>query len=177
MPRVAVIAVLLVTVCACDAPWEGPSLPTGSHWISVRAIASGPENCPVSQALIAATTVDQVEARVQATCAGHGCNATVGCWPGLVPPPGSIFVALYRYDGRCGAATKGGEAVSASTLYFIVWVGRGTGQCGEAALAPAFALYAVARSLLPTVGVLHVELQIQDVTSGTATYDTEVALG
>lgn len=177
MPRVAFIALLLAAVCACDAPWEGPTLPSGAHWITVRAIASGPQNCPTNEPLIAATSVEQVDARVLATCAGRGCNATVGCWPGLIPPRDSIFVAVYDPNGYCGAASKGGWAVSSSTLYVISWVGRATGHCGEAGLAAGVGLYAVARSDLPKVRGLIVELQDQSPQHPTGVFDTEINLG
>ena len=177
MPRIAVIALLVVALCACDAPWEGPTLPVGAHWIDARAIASGPQKCALGQELIAGTTVDQVGARVLAACAGRGCNATVGCWPGLIPPQDSIFVAVHEDNGLCGAAGKGGWAVSPSTLYLISWVGRATGRCGEAGMASFLVLYAVARSVLPKVQLLTVELQVQDVVNGTSTYDAQVSLG
>ena len=177
MPRLAVVALLLIGACACDAPWEGPTLPEGAHWIAVRAIASGPENCWISDALIAGPSVDQVEARVQAACAARGCNKTVGCWPGVIQPADGIFVAIYRNNAGCATTGKGGWAASPTALYAVYWEGRSGPSCGEAGMASAFVLYAVARSVLPNVRLLRVELQLQRPQYPTYTQDTEVDLG
>src|SRR6266699_296725 len=167
MKRLAVL-LALVLVQACDAPWAGPTLPDGGHWVSFNPISyEGPR--VITNDIFAASTTAELESAVLAfeTSRHPGyrldqaCPAP--CW-GPVPAsqPGLLYLAVATMADGCGdTRVKEGAAMAGRTLYFIHWVGVRSGSRCLAAQDARWRLLSVSTRDLPGSGTLTVRLQLQ----------------
>lgn len=167
MKRLAVL-LALVLVQACDAPWAGPTLPDGGHWVSFNTISyEGPR--VITNDIFAASTTAELESAVLAfeTSRHPGyrldqaCPAP--CW-GPVPAsqPGLLYLAVATMADGCGdTRVKEGAAMAGRTLYFIHWVGVRSGSRCLAAQDARWRLLSVSTRDLPGSGTLTVRLQLQ----------------
>lgn len=177
MVKFAPLLLLYVAICACDAFWDGPTLPGGAKSIAYTVLS---EQGPVSNmdmVVVADTSIAAVRASVAQRTHQPDCNADAissdPCWEKIADGPGRLYVAMTR-PYACGTVRE--TAVrSGSTLYFIYWIGRPQGPCGDAFPRPHLRLVSFHRSDLPPSGRLVVDLQIQE--GGTTNdYRTEVML-
>ena len=158
MTRSFLIACVLAlgTTIACDAPWAGPALPAGGHWLSFSTVSyEGPR--VVTNAILAANSTAELESRVP----DQSCPAP--CWGQLqADKPGLLYLAVATIPDGCSETTiKERTAIAGRTLYFIHWVGARSGtRCG-AAFDERWRLLSVSRSELPEAGTLTVRLQRQ----------------
>ncbi|HEV2218390.1 MAG TPA: hypothetical protein VGV88_12560 [Candidatus Dormibacteraeota bacterium] len=177
MVRFAPLLLLLVAVCACDAFWEGPTLPGGAKSIAYTVLS---EQGPVSNMgtfVVADTSIAALRASVAQRTHQRDCHidaiSSDPCWEKIADEPGRLYVAMTR-QYVCGTVRET-AVLSGSTLYFIYWIGRPQGPCGDASQLPYFRLVSFHRSDLPPTGCLAVDLQIQE--GGTTTdYRTGVTL-
>jgi hypothetical protein len=161
MTKFASLLLLLVAMCACDAFWEGPTLPGGANYIAYTVLS---EQGPLSiTGIEAATSI----AALRETIAQHTHHADCHaydisgdpCWEKIADAPGRLYVAVTR-PNYCGSVRET-AALSGRTLYFIDWFGRPQGPCGDAYPQPHFRLLSFRRSDLPPSGLLTVDLQFQ----------------
>ena len=170
LTRSFVIACLLAlgTASACDAPWAGPTLPAGSHWLSFTTVsADGPR--PTTNAILAGNSTSELESGVLALETSRqpgypldqSCPAP--CW-GQLPAdkPGLLYLAVPTMPDGCSDTTiKERAAIAGRTLYFIHWVGARSGKSCLVAEEARWRLLSVSRRDLPGPGILTVRLQLQ----------------
>jgi hypothetical protein len=175
--RVAIAVLAVLMASACDAPWAGPSLPNGGHWVTYRPSRAGPFGCNTTATVIAGNTLAEIRTKVQADCRkSSACERQPSsCWQGLAEEPGNFYIAVVLFY-ECNRAVKDNVAVSNRTLYYIHWVGSPHGVCNAAMAVPSYSLFLVPRSELPGAGPLTVELQIQTQDQPTESIDTQVDL-
>jgi hypothetical protein len=163
-----VIALALALTPACDAPWAGPTLPAGGHWLTFTTVSSDGPRVVTNDILVANSTAE-LEASVLAfeTSRHPGyrldqaCPAP--CW-GLVQQykPGLLYLAVATMPDGCGDTTiKERAAMAGRTLYFIHWVGTRSGTRCLAAEDARWRFLSVSRRDLPAAGILTVRLQLQ----------------
>jgi len=172
-----VLCVLALTAApACDAPWAGPSLPSGADWVNYTESERGPVGCGVEPAIIAATSLDELRQMLTATCqrASACTNPPGGCWQGLQEQPGNVYLAVLLTP-LCAQPSKEDIAASSTAIYFVEWVGHSHGVCDAMLALPPFRLFIVPRAGL-RAGPVTVELRVQNEGQGTTTVDTQVAL-
>jgi len=170
MTRSFLIACALAfgTTIACDAPWAGPTLPAGGHWLSFTTISDlGPR--VVTDAILAANSTAELESGVLASETSRqpgyrldqSCPAP--CWGQLqADKPGLLYLAVATMPDACGdTSIKERAAIAGRTFYFIHWVGARSGTRCLAAEDARWRLLSVSRRDLPGAGTLTVRLQLQ----------------
>ncbi len=176
MLKFAALLLLLVAACACDAFWEGPTLPGGAKYIAYTVLSQGgppSEGIPI----MADTSIAALRSSIAQRTHQRDCHVDAisedPCWERIADAPGHLYVAMTP-PYVCGTVRQT-AALAGRTLYFIYWVGRPQGPCGDAYPQPHLTLLSFSRIDLPPVGRLTVDLQVQ---SGGATTDdkTEVTL-
>jgi hypothetical protein len=177
MLKFAPLLLVLVAVCACDAFWEGPTLPGGAKYVAytVLSLQGPPSNTDI--AFAADTSIAALRARVaqgtrQPDCYAYAISSDP-CWEQIADAPGHLYVAM-TYPDYCGAVRET-AALSARTLYFIDWFGRAQGPCGDARQRPHFRLLSFNRSDLPPSGPLTVDLQLQGGRTGDSKVEVTLA--
>jgi hypothetical protein len=163
MPRFAPLLLLLAAMCACDAFWEGPTLPGGAAYVTYTVLSVlGPASNGDTD-VAAATSIAALRASIAQRTHQPNCNAFAissdSCWEQLADAPGHLYVAV-TFPNYCGAVRET-AALSGRTLYFIDWFGRPQGPCGDAYARPHFRLLSFNRSDLPQAGPFTVDLQLQ----------------
>lgn len=169
---------LLLTVAACSTPTlvpPGPVMPNGAHPVDVTFRGVGPYGCGAAPSIVAGPSLDAVKIPVLERCRSQCLTPGLACWAQLPDQPDDFYFAVYTAN-ECNRPVQESAAVRGSTLYFIHFIGKPTGVCNAAMMQPAYRLFTSTRSVLPASGLVTVELQIQDVTSGTVTYDAEANL-
>ena len=180
--RLLFIVGALICLGACDAPWAGPSLPVGSHELSVTQLSrTGPID--FGPDVLASTSLAEVRNAViaHATQAHSGpdvaCRAYPDlpdpCWMRLSDSRQFVYIAVIT-NSECVNATKEAVSLGAGTLYFIHWIGSAQGVCNMAMARPNWRLYAASRRDLPSAGTLTVRLELQGTEQ--RDIDTQVAL-
>ena len=175
MLRFTPVLLLLVAMCACDAFWEGPTLPGGATYVAYTVLT---EQGPASNsytAIEADTSIAGLRASIALHTRQPDCQADAissdPCWEKVADAPGHLYVAM-THAYACGTVRET-AALSGRTLYFIYWIGRPQGPCGDAFPRPHFRLISFHRSDLPSSGRLTVDLQFQD---GGATTDDKTVV-
>lgn len=142
MERV-LLAVALAALMACDAPWSGPTLPSGAHSYALRQLSPrGPLG--IGPDIFASTSLADVRAGViSRTQRWHPasvqqlCQARPDwpdpCWLQLDQPRAFVYIAVLIVP-PCTAASKEASALGDHTLYFIYWVGNPNRGCQIAAM-------------------------------------------
>ena len=163
MSRFAPLLLLLIATSACDAFWEGPTLPGEATYLAYTVLS---EQGPASNSDIeieAATSIAALRASIAQHTHQPDCNtfgvSSDSCWEQIADAPGHLYVAV-TFPNYCGAVRET-AALSGRTLYFIDWFGRPQGPCGVAYARPQFRLLSFNRSDLPPSGHLTVDLQLQ----------------
>ena len=179
MTKFVPLLLLVVAACACDAFWEGPTLPGGAKNVGYTVLSQqGPPAANLGIAMLADTSIAGLRATIaqrtrQPDCHAYA-NSSDACWEKISDAPGHLYVAL-PYPYACNQSVRETAALSGRTLYFIEWFGRPQGRCIGAYPQPHLRLLSFNRSDLPPSGRLKVDLQFQD--AGTTTdYKTEVTL-
>jgi hypothetical protein len=180
MPRFAPFMLpllLLVATSACDAFWEGPTLPSGATYVAYTVLSELGPNSISDTEIAAATSIAALRASIaqrthQPDCKAFGISSD-SCWEQIADAPGHLYVAV-TFPNYCGAVRET-AALSGRTLYFIDWFGRPQGPCGDAYPRPHFSLLSFNRSDLPPPGPLTVDLQLQGGRTGDSSI--EVTLG
>ncbi len=159
--RCLVVVVALALAQACDAPWAGPSLPAGGHWVSFASVPSeGP--IAVRDGIFAATSTTALEAAVGASGYTIKGACRQPCWRVYnADQPGLLYLAVVTTEDRCDTTVKEAAAVSGRTLYFIHWIGDPNGSRCDAALAARWRVLSVSLRDLPGPGTLTVRLQLR----------------
>jgi hypothetical protein len=163
-----VIVLALSLAQACDAPWAGPTLLAGGHWLSFTTVSSeGPR--VVTNAILAANSTAELESAVLASETSRhpgyrldqSCPAP--CWGQLqADKPELLYLAVATMPDGCGDTTvKERAAIAGRMLYFIHWVGARSGTRCLAAEDARWRLLSVSRRDLPGAGTLTVRLQLQ----------------
>jgi len=179
MPKFVSLLLLIVAVCACDAFWEGPTLPGGAMNIAYTVLSEqGPPASNLGIAILVDTSIAGLRATIAQRTHRPDCHAYVNspdaCWENIADTPGRLYAAL-PYPYACNQSVRETAALSGRTLYFIEWFGRPQGRCIGAYPQPHLRLLSFNRSDLPPSGRLTVDLQFQD--AGTTTdYKVEVTL-
>lgn len=177
MARLAPLLLLLIAICACDAFWEGPTLPGGSTYIAYTVLSEQGPPSNTDTVIAADTSIAGLRASVAHRTRQPDCHADAissdPCWEKIADAPGHLYVAM-THAYTCGTVRET-AALSGRTLYFIYWIGRPQGPCGDAFPQPHFRLISFHRSDLPPSGRLTVDLQIQD-GGATNDYMTDVTL-
>jgi len=125
----------------------------------------------VADTSIAALRASIAQRTHQADC--HAYGSSDPCWEKIADAPGHLYLAVAP-QYVC-ATVRETAALSGRTLYFIYWIGRPQGRCGDAYPQLHLRLISFNRSDLPPSGRLTVDLQIQQ--GGTTTDSTaEVTL-
>lgn len=165
-----VLAVGLIVLGACDAPWAGPVLPDGTHQVDLTMVAEGPPGQPPD--IVASTSLEVVRQTVIAREIGFACASPRNypdadpCWQRLPGRNDRIYLAVVTTN-ECAAAIKEEAWVGGRTLHFIHWVGNPSCPPGAGALAsPSWRLFSVSRSDLPPSGTLVALLELQGSESG-----------
>ena len=172
MKRLGVgVAILLLS--ACDAPWDGPTLPDGSTRLSLTLITNeGPIG--MSPNILASTSLSQLRGEVTSLPSGtnrtraqlcQGYSGSDPCWNRQVDRPGRLYLAVITTP-QCTSPTKNASAIAGHTLYYIEWVGHAQRTCGAAQAWPSWSLFSASRSDLPSSGTLTVRLQFQGTAEG-----------
>ncbi|HYR47233.1 MAG TPA: hypothetical protein VER07_00485 [Candidatus Polarisedimenticolia bacterium] len=182
MPKFAPMLLLLVAVCACDAPWDGPGLPAGAITVGYTTLSElGPP--AIGEDILASTSLADLRTQVLASRstfigAGQPCRSFVNdadlCWMNIGDQPGRLYVAVATFE-TCYRTVKEAAAVKGQELYFIHWVGKSQRGCNLALAMPHWRLIFVRRDSLPRSGLLTVDLQIQE-DGGTQDISTETDL-
>jgi hypothetical protein len=161
-PLPLLLLLLLVATSACDAFWEGPTLPGGATYIAYTVVSERGPGSDSDTEIAAATSIAALRAsiaqRTHQPCNAFGISSD-SCWEQILDAPGHLYVAVTLPD-YCGAVRET-AALSGRTLYFIDWFGRPQGRCGDAYPRPHFRLLSFNRSDLPPSGSLTVDLQLQ----------------
>jgi hypothetical protein len=179
MTKFVPLLLLVVAACACDAFWEGPTLPGGAKNVAYTVLSQqGPPAENLGIAILADTSIAGLRATIAQRARLADCHAYAGssdaCWEKIADAPGHLYVALAP-PNVCNQSVRETAALSGRTLYFIEWFGRPQGPCGDAEAQPHLRLLSFNRSDLPPSGRLTVDLQFQN--AGTTTdYKTEVTL-
>jgi hypothetical protein len=145
------LLVAVVLLAACDAPWAGPSLPSGAQWISYNDVGLG-TYAGFEPAIRAATSLAALQAG-----------------DSLPEQPGRLYVAVVP-PATCTQPVKGGGfALAGRDLYYVYWVGSPASHagCAAARARPRYEVLAVRTSDLPRSGALTVRLEVQDEQLGT----------
>src|SRR6266571_2400529 len=131
MPKSALLLLVLVAVCACDAPWDGPGLPSGAQTVSYTTLSElGPT--ATHEDILASTSLADLRTRVLASTStftegGQLCSASFNdadpCWMSLADQPGRLYVAVATFE-TCYRTIKEAAAVKGRTLYLIHWIGK-----------------------------------------------------
>jgi hypothetical protein len=133
----------------------------------------------MNAAVIAANTLAEIRTKVLADCSRRSpCDQPPNsnrCWQGVTEKPGNLYVAVVLLY-ECNRPVKDNVAVSNSTVYYVHWLGSPQGVCTAAMAIPAYRLFLVPRTELPSSGALTVELQMQTQNAGIQTLDTQVEL-
>jgi hypothetical protein len=157
----------LGTTVACDAPWAGPTLPAGGHWVTFSTLScEGP--MVVASGILAATSTEELEAAVVAFETSRHAGYRLGqacptpCWR-LVRPDdsGLLYLAVATLSTGCATTVKEGTAIAGRLLYLIHWVSSPSETRCDAAQASRWRLLAVSRRELPGAGTFTVRLQLQ----------------
>ena len=163
MPRFAPLLLLLAATSACDAFWEGPTLPGGANYIAYTVLSEYGPASNTDTEIAAATSIAALRASIAQRTHQPNCSAFAissdSCWEQIADAPGHLYVAVTR-PNYCGNV-RGSAALSGRTLYFIDWFGRAQGPCGDAYPRPQFRLLSFNRSDFPPSGPLTVDLQLQ----------------
>lgn len=178
MLKAALVALMLLfAATACDAPWAGPSLPSGATHLNYTFAGRGPV-CPIAPDVVAFTNLAEIRTAAAERCnRPHACTDPADeCWPTVSEQPGNLYVAVLTAD-ECNRPVKEDIAAGDRAVYFIHWIGRAQAVCNMAMAIPGYRLFLIPRSELPSSGAIKVELQVQDEVNGTSYVDTEVALG
>jgi hypothetical protein len=182
MPKFVPMLLLLVAVCACDAPWDGPGLPAGALTVGYTMLSElGPT--AIGEDILASTSLAGLRTQVLAsrstfTGAEQPCRAFVNdadpCWMNIADQPGRLYVAVSTFE-TCYRTVKEAAAVKGQTLYFIHWIGKFQRGCSWAQGMPRWRLIYLRRDSLPRSGPQTVDLQIQE-DGGTQDISTETDL-
>ncbi len=182
MLKSAHLLLLLVAICACDAPWDGPVIPANAQTVGYTTLSElGPP--ATGQDILASTSLADLRTHVLAsrstfTQGGQPCRAFVNdedpCWMNIVDEPGRLYVAVATFE-QCYRTIKEIAAVKAQTLYLLHWIGKPQRACNLALAMPSWRLIYVRRGSLPHSGLLTLDLQIQE-DGGTQDVTTETDL-
>lgn len=169
--NVACILTLGITL-ACDAPWSGPSLPAGGHWVSYATLSY--EGPPVYRdGIVAAESIADLKMKVVSldlsgrpgltkdqVCPTEGQYNS--CWPRQTEQPGYLYIAVPPGPGGCDNTVKEAAAIGGRTFYLIAWVGGPNGShCDAGPPPPTWRLLSVSKRDLPGPGMLRLRLQEQ----------------
>jgi len=167
------VGVAILLLAACDAPWDGPTLPDGSTRLSLTLITNeGPIG--MSPNILASTSLSQLRGEVTSLPSGtnrtraqlcQGYSGSDPCWNRQVDRPGRLYLAVITTP-QCTSPTKNASAIAGHTLYYIEWVGHAQRTCGAAQAWPSWSLFSASRSDLPSSGTLTVRLQFQGTAEG-----------
>lgn len=166
MVRASVLLLLLVAACGIDAPWDGPTLPSGSRAISYQVLSEGGLVVRTAQGIDAATSIAELRAELLKPvptpdpCAGYAPDQDP-CWKRITDEPGYLYVAVPNAE-VCYQTVKEAAALSGRTLYFIYWIGKAQKVCNLALAQAHWRLLSFARADLPPSGILTVDLQTQE---------------
>jgi hypothetical protein len=180
MLRVSLVVVVLVAACGIDAPWAGPSLPSGARSIAYRVESEQGMAAQFEQGIAAATSLAELRAELVQTirtpdpCVGYTPDQDP-CWERIGDEPGRPYVAVPNAV-VCYRTVKEAAGISGRTLYFIYWVGTVQKACNLALARPHWRLLSFARADLPASGTLTVDRQTQE-DGQTTDVSTEVQLG
>ena len=169
---------MLVMACACDAPWDGPTTPSGARPISYSTLGNGP---PVEHdGVYAATSITALRAMiVNASHRPDPCHpwatAVNMCWENVPDRAGYVYIAVPN-PAVCYRTVKDTAAINGHHLYFIFWIGKVQRVCNLALAIPTWRLVSFARSDLPASGTLTVDLQTQE-DGQTQDITTQIDLG
>ncbi|HEY6874862.1 MAG TPA: hypothetical protein VI384_00730 [Candidatus Dormibacteraeota bacterium] len=177
----ALLALVVVAVAACSTsvvlPLQpGPVIPNGAHSIDVTFRGAGAYGCGVAPSIVAGPSLEDVKIPVIQRCRSQCITPGLACWAQLPDQPDDFYFAVYTVN-ECARPVRELAAVRGSTLYFIHFIGKPAGVCDAALMQPAYRLFTSTRSVLPASGKVTVELQVEDVNTGTSTYDAEANLG
>jgi hypothetical protein len=168
---------LLIFLAACDAPWSGPSSPSGSTELGFETVG-GPGPTTVSDGILAAVSIDALRTQVLASavtefheiparpCQVYPQDADP-CWYRVASSPDKIYLAVSTYN-ECYRAIKETVALTSDNLDFIHWIGKPQRACNLDLALPSRRLIAVSRSSLPRRKSLTVRLELQGHSEGTA---------
>jgi hypothetical protein len=163
-----VTALALALTLACDAPWAGPTLPAGGHWLTFTTVSSDGPRVVANDILVANSTAELESAVLAFETSRHpgyrldqACPAP--CWGHLqADKPGFLYLAVATTPDGCGdTVIKERAAIAGHTLYFIHWVGARSGTRCLAAEDARWRLLSVSRRDLPAAGTSTVRLQLQ----------------
>jgi hypothetical protein len=166
---------------ACNAPWAGPSLPAGTHWVNFTLETSdGPT--ARGHGILAATSLSTLRSDVLAVarlgndeCRPLPNQSTYDpCWFQVLERPGVLYLAVAT-DSECTRPTNDNIALGTDVLYFVHWIGDSQGVCNMAMAAPHYRLYAVPQP--PGSGLLSVQLLAEESSGTTVLAETTVSLG
>lgn len=179
--KLLALVIAVAAVCACGSmppvPAGGPKLPAGAHPLTLKQLSAlGPND--VGPDIIASTSLSQVRSAVVAHARfDRFCAESAGpadrCWGNVPDSPGQIYIAVIT-NSECTSPVSEMTGISASTVYFIHWIGKSQRVCNMAMALAMWRLYSVARSDLPRSGSLTVRLEIQGSEQGVV--ESQVAL-
>ena len=167
-----VIVLALTVAQACDAPWAGPTLPAGGHWVAFTTVSYEGPNV-YREGIFAGTSTAGVEAAVLGfETSGHsGYRLDQACWAPCwrlvrAEEPGLLYLAVATFSDGCDNTVKEAAAVAGRALYLIHWVSSPNGSRCDAAPTQRWRLLSVSRRDLPGPGTLTVRLQMQGADQG-----------
>ena len=176
---------LLVAMAACTSslppqpaptPPAGPKIPAGAHPVDVMSWGPGPAGCGTAPSISAGLSRGEAEIPALEQCSAQCDTPGFACWAELPNQPGELYFVVLTAN-ECNRPVQDVAAVGGSTFYFVHWIGKSLGVCNLAMALPAWRLYSVPTSVLPSSGTLTVELQIQTQDEGATNVDAYVNLG
>src|SRR5712692_5026822 len=116
MTKFVPLLLLIVAACACDAFWEGPTLPGGAKNIAYTALSEqGPPASNLGIAILADTSIAGLRASVAERTRQADCHAYAisydPCWEKVSDAPGHLYVAL-AYPYVCNQSVRETAALS-----------------------------------------------------------------
>ena len=170
MHRIALALLVVAIASACDAPWDGPAIPSGAKSIGHNGLSEfGP--VAIGQGILASTHLFDLRRQVLESKTTRSfpdlpaCQADTHlpdpCWMQIADGNDRLFLAVSTV-ATCYRTVKEAAAIKARTLFFIHWIGKPQRACNLALALPRWRLISVPRSSLPEAGKLVVDLQIQE---------------